>query len=128
MLNSHFKKVHQLGVPEGFHRYTYRLEDGPVYRLKMTKSYEPDDAPRVGKRKLPQIVAQTIPLPIKLEVIEESNQIRVELNEGDNNTISIKYETESVNVKPEPGQITQEATKEICTRSRAAKRLQNTSK
>lgn len=106
-LSRHFKKVHNLGVPEGFHRYTYRLEEGPVFHLKTHKTYEPNqkglDIPQAQRIEMP---AQ---LPIKLEM-------KVEVEEA-SDVIKVQLKTESV--EPANGELG----KRILTRSRAAKKL-----
>lgn len=78
---THFRNTHHLPVPEGFHRYTYRLEDGMVFRLKTTKTYEPnktgEDKPRMPKMTLPE--PQPMDVQIKIEMQEEVALVKVDL-------------------------------------------------
>lgn len=120
-LGRHFKKVHNLGVPEGFHRYTYRLEEGPVFHLRTDKTYEPNekglDKPRFPKINLPTTLP--VKLEVKVEIEEESQLVKVKLESDllhDNET---KLDEEGDDDNPE---------KLILTRSRAARKLLDTSK
>lgn len=68
-LSLHFRKAHDLGVPEGFHRYTYRLEEGPVFHLKTFKTYEPN-AKGQDQPRFPKIEMATLDPPLQLEVVK----------------------------------------------------------
>lgn len=128
-LSTHFKKVHDLGVPEGFHRYTYRLEEGPVFHLKTYKTYEPNekglDKPLVSKIKMPRINVP-VKMEVKVEVEESSGAVKVELH-----TDSVLHSNDDVVVKTEQHKSLEctgaeggDPGKHILTRSRAAKKHQ----
>lgn len=96
-----------MGVPEGFHRYTYRLEEGLVFHLKTQKTYEPNqkglDIPQ--SQRIQMSTEEPIKLEMKMEVKNDSTVIKVQLK------------TECV----EPPNV--DPGKRILTRSRAARKL-----
>lgn len=128
LLSKHFKKDHDLGIPVGFHRYTYRLDEGPVFHLKTIKTYEPNekglDQPQFPKIEMPAY-EPGLRLDVKLEV-EAKKVIKVEL-------LTIKCEQQSEVKEEEDGEGTLDLDEEdddpgkrILTR--AARKLLDTSK
>lgn len=95
-IGKHFKREHQLEVPEGFHRYTYRLEDGPVYRLKTMKSY--DSTGEYGEKTKPKKWPSAA-IPIKLDIQFKEDE-EEEDDDDDETQVKLELVDDSVAVAP----------------------------
>lgn len=102
-LGFHLKKAHQVGVPKGFHRYTYVLEDGPVFRLKMEKTYE-GQVVRGSKpqKPLPKIEDME-PVTYKVNVQVEQKFVKVNLEAVAINPDELESQVESIKAEPTTG-------------------------
>ena len=130
-IGNHFKSVHQLAVPHGFNRFTYKLDEGPVYHLRLTKAdVNADKEPKEKKPKkvLPPIVPMK--MDVKLQVIGSDYVVELKAEKIDPAPVKCE-EPEAPEAPEEEGEEEEEEEEEdveqeprIVTRSRAAKLLE----